>query len=140
MDGLIAFHVIALGVWAGIVAVELLYESAGFLGRLEPTTVAKLHLWTDRYLELPVLLLVVTSGLLLWQRAGWSAALAWKAGAGLAAVAFNLLCAVLVERRAKIADEPAAQRYAKRMWLTVSPGFPFAFVALYLGGARAGWW
>ncbi|MCZ7680512.1 MAG: hypothetical protein M5U28_17810 [Sandaracinaceae bacterium] len=70
MDGLIAFHVIALGVWAGIVAVELLYESAGFLGRLEPTTVAKLHLWTDRYLELPVLLLVVTSGLLLWQRAG----------------------------------------------------------------------
>ncbi|MBI2372623.1 MAG: hypothetical protein HYV07_01360 [Deltaproteobacteria bacterium] len=142
MDGLIGLHLTALGTWTGIIAVELLYEIAGWRRDLDPVVVARLHRWTDRYLELPILGLVVASGALLWRHTGFSVAsdLVWKMGLGLAAVAFNVLCWLLVELRAKIADPEASHRFSARMWLVVSPGFALGIAALALGGQRAGWW
>jgi len=140
MSGLATAHVIALGFWAGLVAVELVFEVAGLARRLDDRSVALLHRWTDRYLELPTLGVVVGTGLALWARAGWDGALAWKAGAGLAAVTFNLVCYGLVERRCAIESPAEIERFTWRIVRIVSPGFVFAGVALVLGGARAGWW
>ena len=140
MDGLVIGHVFAVAFWAGLVAVEVLFETAGVTGGIDVRSVALLHRWTDRYLELPVLAAVAGTGIALWARAGWDPGLVWKAGAGLGAIAFNLLCYVLVERRCGIESEVDARRFTWRVIYTVAPGFPLAFAALYMGGARGGWW
>jgi len=87
-----------------------------------------------------VLAVVGGTGVALWGRMGWDAGVVWKAGAGLGAIMFNLVCYVLVERRCRIESPVEAERFTWRMIYTVAPGFLLAFAALYLGGARGGWW
>lgn len=138
MDGLAAAHLVVLGLWAGVVAVEVLFELGGFFGRYPAELVADLHRRTDRILEGPLLIAVVTTGLLLWQRSGWSPALWPKVGFGLAAVASNVVCVAFVERRARTGTPTPAQ--TRLIMATAAPGFPFAAAALWLGGRQAGWW
>ena len=140
MDGLVTGHVIAIAFWAGLVAVEVLFEAAGVSGKIDVRSAALLHRWTDRYLELPVLAAVAGTGVALWARMGWDAGVAWKVGAGLGAIMFNLVCYVLVERRCRIESPFEAKRFTWRMIYTVAPGFLLAFAALYMGGSRGGWW
>ena len=140
MDGLVTGHVIAIAFWAGLVAVEVLFEAAGVSGKIDVRSAALLHRWTDRYLELPVLAAVAGTGVALWARMGWDAGVAWKVGAGLGAIMFNLVCYALVERRCQIESPLEAKRFTWRMIYTVAPGFLLAFAALYMGGSRGGWW
>jgi len=140
MDGLVTGHVIAIAFWAGLVAVEVLFEAAGVSGKIDVRSAALLHRWTDRYLELPVLAAVAGTGVALWARIGWDAGVAWKVGAGLGAIMFNLVCYVLVERRCQIESPLEAKRFTWRMIYSVAPGFLLAFAALYMGGSRGGWW
>lgn len=140
MDGLAAGHVFAIAFWAGIVAVEVVFEAAGLARKIDVRTAAVLHRWTDRYLELPTLAAVTGTGLALWARAGWDPSLFWKAAAGLGAIAFNLICYAFVEQRCAIKGVFEAERFTRRTIYTVAPGFPLAFAALYMSGARAGWW
>lgn len=140
MSGLATAHVIALEFWAGLVAVEVLFEAAALGHRIEPRAAALLHRWTDRYLELPALGVVVGTGLALWAGSGWDGALTWKVAAGLGAVGFNLFCYGLVERRCAIESPAEVHRFTWQIVRFVSPGFVLAAVALALGGARAGWW
>ncbi len=138
MDALAAFHIVVLGFWGGVVAVEILFETGGMLGKFPPDMVAKLHRHTDRILEVPLLIAVLASGLLLWQRAGWSAALLPKVALGTGAVAANAVCVVYVERRAAARAPDAG--LTRRVVATAIPGFPLAAAALIAGGLRAGWW
>jgi hypothetical protein len=140
MDGLAVGHVLAIAFWAGIVAVEVLFEAAGLARKIDVRTAAVLHRWTDRTLELPTLAVVTGTGFALWARAGWDQTLFWKAGAGLGAIAFNLICYGFVEQRCAITSVFEAEKFTWRTIYTVAPGFPLAFAALYMGGARAGWW
>lgn len=140
MDGLVIGHLFAVAFWAGLVAVEVIFETAGVTGRIDVHSAALLHRWTDRYLELPVLAAIAATGIALWSRAGWDGGFVWKAAAGLGAIAFNVLCYVLVERRCGIESAAEAKRFTWRAIYTVAPGFPLGLAALYLGGARAGWW
>ncbi len=136
MHGLEAFHVIVLGLWGGVVLVELLYEWGGVAGRLPAKDVAWLHQRTDRFIELPIIALVVVSGLLLWHSRGWSMDLLPKVLFAGGAVAANLGCYVVVERRAKD-PQPG---HTRSVFISAVIGVPLAAVALYLGGSRAGWW
>ena len=137
MDGWVAAHLIALGSWAGVVGVELLYEGAARLGYLRSADVARLHRWTDRVLEIPLLAAVVLTGLVLWARAGWSPALLNKVALGLGAVTANAVCLPLVERRARSAEP---ERQFVPIAATALVGVPLALAALAMGGRRAGWW
>src|SRR5439155_1142597 len=112
MDGLVTGHVIAIAFWAGLVAVEVLFEAAGVSGKIDVRSAALLHRWTDRYLELPVLAAVAGTGVALWARMGWDAGVAWKVGAGLGAIMFNLVCYVLVARGVNLAGDEQADRRA----------------------------
>lgn len=138
MDGLVALHLIALGLWGGVVAVEIVFEAGGLLGTFPADAVAWLHRQTDRFLEIPLLVAVVTTGGLLWQRSGWSGEIMPKVLVGLGAVAANVVCVFFVERRA--AARGAIPAHTRSVIATALPGFPFAAVALFLGGVRAGWW
>lgn len=137
MTGLHAFHLIMLGLWGGVILVEVVFEGAGLAGKLAPKAVADLHRWTDRFLEIPLLVAIVTSGLLLWSRANWTPDLLPKAVAGLGAITANVVCVVFVERRAN-ALEP--KEHTMSVVWTAAPGFPLGIAALILGGFRAAWW
>ena len=137
MTGLHALHLVVLGLWGGVVLVELVFEVAAMNGYFPAAETAKLHRWTDRYVELPLLSLVVGSGLLLWSRLGWSAVLLPKILCGSAAVAANLVCVVFVEKRARAG---VSERQTRNIFGTVVVGLPAALVAFFLGGQRAGWW
>ena len=45
MDGLVIGHVIAIAFWAGLVAVEVLFEAAGVSGKIDVRSAALLHRW-----------------------------------------------------------------------------------------------
>lgn len=138
MTSLAVIHLLALGLWGGVVGVEILFELRGLQGGLPSDVVARMHRETDRFLEIPLLLIVVASGALLWQQRGWSPELLPKVLFGLGAVAANVGNVVFVYQRAHGRVTPAAvPRY---LAATVLPGVVFAGAAIVLGGGRAGWW
>lgn len=138
MDGLVAFHLLVLGFWGGMVLVEIVFEVGAMRGLLDAKQMARLHVWTDRFLELPLLAMVVLSGALLWQRLGWTPELWPKVAAGLGAVFANLACYVFVERRGRLDAVVAKDGWP--VFYTAAPGIILGVTALVLGGSRAGWW
>ena len=62
MEPLIGAHLLSLGLWGGLVFVEIVFEFQMFRGRLDQLDVAILHRITDRFLELPILALVIATG------------------------------------------------------------------------------
>jgi hypothetical protein len=138
MDGLGSAHLALVALWAGVVMVESTIEALGERGHIEIDAVARIHQATDRFIEVPTLIGVVITGLLLWARAGWSPELAPKIAFGAGAVAANLVTVVFVERRARGIGDP---RRATLAIFAFGPVIvPCALAAVYLGGGSAGWW
>lgn len=148
MYPLLAAHIIFLGLWGGLVLVEIAFEAQMFRGKMDERSVAGLHRITDRLMELPILVAVLLTGWLLWQRTGFDQALLPKVLFGLGAVVMNIVCFVIVEMRAsralRVADsddsDPGLRRLSIILAITITPGVLFAGVALFLGGQRIGWW
>jgi len=134
---MIAAHLIALGLWGGIVLVEVLFEGAALAGRFPVAQASALHRMVDRALELPALAAVVGTGLALWARTGWAPELLPKVSLGLGAVGANLACVVFVELREARHDYA---RQSRRIAATIAVGLPLGLAALALGGRRAAWW
>lgn len=148
MEPLVAAHILFLGLWGGLVAVEIAFEAQVFRGRMDAKSVAALHRITDRFIELPVLVAVLLSGWLLWKQTGFDHALLPKVVFGLGAVFANVVCYVVVEMRASAAlhtgDSDDGELKLRRLSIilvsTITPGILSAGVALFLGGQRIGWW
>jgi hypothetical protein len=137
VDGLGSAHLALVAFWGGLVAVESAIEALGERGHVPIDAVARIHQVTDRFIEIPTLMGIVATGLLLWARTGWAPELALKVGVGLGAVVANLVTAVYVERRARgIGD---ARRATIMIFGFGAMVFPLGFIALYLGGRLVGW-
>jgi hypothetical protein len=93
-------HLLFVGLWLGCVLTEALFERALLgQGHEAELTLAKLHWRVDQWIEVPAIVAVVGTGLVMWQGAAPSNLLVWKvAGAGVA-VAANLWCVGLVIKR-----------------------------------------
>jgi len=127
-------HLILLALWAGVVAAELVLEDLGRRNRELRAPAARIHLWIDLLVELPLVLGVLASGVVL-------AALRWPlspvhwAKIALAAVAIvaNLICIALVIRR----HRRQAHGLTRRLIPLVAVGLPAALLAAGLGFALA---
>jgi hypothetical protein len=126
-------HLIALGLWGGLVAAEGVVELAP-RSDVERRFAATLHYWMDLLIEIPVLAAVVLTGTVLVVHV-WplSPLLCLKVVAGLVAVGANAWCVVHVVRRKKRDEPDALRREGRLVRLTATVGLPFAAVALYLG-------
>ena len=135
-------HVMLLGLWGGCVAVELVLEFAAAKSPELQPVVARFHDAIDRKVEIPLLVLIVASGLWLLQDANLSDPWLWvKIAAGMTAIAANALCVIPVVRRKRAADAGSAlsvlQGHARGVFLSAAIGVPAASVALVLGLMRA---
>lgn len=142
MTGWHVAHLIALGLWGGIVLAESVVE---IVGRREPGAnvfAARAHFGIDVFCEIPVLAAVLVTGIVLVLRVPFSMWLAVKIGFGLAAVAVNAWCVGVVVRRhraASRADRPAVVADTDRVFLAVKLGVPLALAALVMGLRLVDW-
>jgi hypothetical protein len=129
---LMRIHLVAVGFWLGMVAAETVLE---FCGRdaASRRTVAVVHHWIDVLFEIPIVAVVLTTGVLLLARI-WPAPpmLLVKVGAGLIAVIANVICVPLVQARWRETDDARVQALTRRVKMTGS-AIPFAILALAIG-------
>ncbi len=129
-------HVLALGLWGGVVLAESVVEVVGVRGAREAETAARMHYWIDLCCELPILIAVVATGTALAASAHLTTLHLVKIALGLGAVAINLWCVgVVIRRHRRHQDDRRddAKRETKRVFLAIKLGVPLAVGALLLG-------
>ncbi|WP_213908386.1 hypothetical protein [Stutzerimonas nitrititolerans] len=135
-DLLLQIHLFAVAFWLGVVAVEYLLEQSRAQSRNQGFTVARLHRKIDLLFEMPAFLVVLITGILLFEPARFEGLYAVKVVAGALAVLGNMLCLVPVLRRRAAADKDdlgdviAQSRLIDRISLTAIPA---GLVALACG-------
>jgi hypothetical protein len=126
-------HLIALGMWLGVVITEVLFEfAASDADSLRAA--ARFHYNVDAFGELPILFVVLVTGAILAVRAWPLTPLHFiKIAASLVAVGANLICTLWVFQRRRIEDVKVLLGFRRRIWSLAAVGVVFATPALYLG-------
>ena len=133
MEPLHVAHLMALGIWLGIVMTEALFEFSGSDAE-SLRAAARFHYTVDMFGELPVLAAVIFTGVLLAGRVGPLTPLHYvKIAASLVAIGSNLICAVWVVRRRRVEDERVLLAYRRKIWTTAAIGVVFGTAALAIG-------
>ncbi len=133
MSPLVALHVILVCIWLGLVLAETIIEFSGHQDD-DLLKAAQLHYRIDCFLEIPIVLAVLLTGIVLsiqfWPL---SRLLGIKIGCAMVAIAVNLYCAVLVILRYRRRDDPKELQRLSRDILKTWLGVPFGLAAFYLG-------
>ncbi len=142
MTGWEMTHVIALGLWGGVLMVELVIEGLGLRFEHLRGGVATFHRYIDWFTEVPLLAVITLSGAVLLESATWDTQLMIKVGCGLGAVLITVFATHGVMLRARVMDTNPDQYFSRTLWILGPAGLlgPLFGVALWLGGARGGWW
>lgn len=101
MDGLLTLHLVAVGIWVGVVGAEFFIEFDGKNGDEALIKASKMHYATDIWIEIPAFMTVLVTGALMLDASHLEGLFLYKVIFGVAAVIFNLVCvyAVYVRRR-----------------------------------------
>jgi hypothetical protein len=126
-------HLVALGMWLGVVITEVLFEFAGSDAD-SLRAAARFHYNVDKFGELPILLAVLITGTILAVRAWPLTPLhVIKIATSLIAVGAALICVQWVFRRRRIEDVNVLIGFRRRIWTLAAVAAVFATPALYLG-------
>jgi predicted signal transduction protein with EAL and GGDEF domain len=126
-------HLIALGMWLGVVITEVLFEfAASDADSLRAA--ARFHYNVDKFGELPILFAVLITGTILAVRAWPLTPLHFfKIAASLISVGCALICTRWVFQRRQIEDVNVLLGFRRRIWSLAAVAVVFATPALYLG-------
>ena len=126
-------HLVALGIWLGVVITEALFEFAGSDAD-SLRAAARFHYNVDKFGELPILFAVLLTGTILAARAWPLTPLHFvKIAASLVAVGCALICTLWVFERRPIEDVKVLLGFRRRIWTLAAVAMVFASPALYLG-------
>ena len=126
-------HIIALGMWLGVVVTEVLFEFTGSDAD-SLRAAARFHYNVDKFGEVPILCAVVITGLALTVRAWPLTPLHFvKIATSLIAVGANVICTMWVFERRRLEDVRVLLGFRRRIWTLAAVGVVFATPALYLG-------
>ena len=103
METLLTLHLLALGIWIGVVGAEFVIEFDGMKDDESRIRASKLHYATDIWIEIPSFMTVLITGLLMLDEQHLSGLFLYKVIFGLLAVAFNIVCVYAVFKRRKYA-------------------------------------
>lgn len=144
MSGWHIAHFLVLGAWLGCVLCELVFEAAGARNESLRRAASAFHGAVDRYLEIPLLVGVIVTGMALMPGVQMRGALIVKIACGLGAVGVNGLCAIAVFKREAAAATGASEHelaaLTRWIWASAGVGVPLGLVALWIGGQTQGWW
>lgn len=103
MSGLLGLHLLALGIWIGVVAAEFVIEFDGMKDNASLVKAAKLHYLTDIWIEVPAFSAVLITGLLMLEADHLSGVFLFKIIFAVLAIFFNIICVCAVAKRRKFA-------------------------------------
>jgi uncharacterized membrane protein len=101
MSAILPLHFGFAAIWLGCVVTEALFERALLAGdRSDHRTLADLHVRVDKFIEVPAIIVVLVTGVLVWLNSTpTSTSFYVMLIAGLIAIAANFHCVWLVFRR-----------------------------------------
>ena len=133
MEPLHVAHLVALGMWLGVVITEVLFEFAASDAE-SLRAAARFHYNVDKYGELPILIVVLVTGTILTVRAWPLTPLHFmKISASLVSVGAALICVLWVFQRRPIEDAETLLGFRRRIWTLATIAAIFATPALYIG-------
>ena len=103
MTMLLTLHLLALGIWIGVVSAEFVIEFDGMKNDESYISASKLHYATDIWIEIPAFMTVLITGLLMLNGGHLSGLFLYKVIFGLLAVTFNIVCVYAVFKRRRYA-------------------------------------
>lgn len=138
LDVLAMVHLVMLSLWGGVVATEAVIEVYPFRERDLHAAAIRFHYWIDILVELPLVLAVSATGVLLAMTIDSVTTLhVVKIVCGGAAVAINLFCIVVVVRRGRKLerhpDDAPLWRFSKTVLICFAAGLLCAAGAAVLG-------
>jgi len=135
MSILLTLHLLALGVWIGVVGAEFAIEFYGMRDDESLRTAAELHYKTDIWIEIPAFMTVLATGLLMLGDKHLSGLFLLKLVFALLAIFFNLVCvyAVLKRRTSLRSGDTEGLRTAGRAMKLGGAIIPSFLGALSLG-------
>ena len=135
---LLTLHLLALGIWIGVVGAEFVIEFDGMKSDEAAMRAAKMHYLTDIWVEAPAFTVVLVTGVLMLGEQHLTGLFLYKVILGTLAVVFNIVCVVAVFRRRKYAElgdveSMHAANGLMKVGAWVIPTFLGAFlIAMYL--------
>ncbi len=96
---LLTLHLLALGVWIGVVGAEFAIEFYGMRDDESLGTAAELHYKTDMWVEIPAFMTVLVTGLLMLGDDHLSGLFLIKLVFAFLAILFNCVCVYAVVKR-----------------------------------------
>ncbi len=103
MTLLLTLHLLALGIWIGVMGAEAAIEFDGMKDDESHIRASKLHYTTDVWIEIPAFTTVLITGLLMLSENHLSGLFLYKVIFGLLAVAFNVIAVYAIFKRHKYA-------------------------------------
>lgn len=132
MTILLTLHLLALGIWIGVVGAEFAIEFHGMKDQESLATAAELHYKTDIWIEIPAFSTVLVTGLLMLNEDHLGGLFLLKIVFALLAIIFNTVCVYAVFKRRKSlrsgdADGMRAAEGAMKLGGAIIPTFLAAF-------------
>lgn len=138
MSLLLVVHLIALGIWIGVVGAEFAIEFDGMKDDESYVKASKMHYATDIWVEIPAFTTVLVTGVLMLNESHFSGIFLYKIIFALLAIVFNIVCVYAVFKRRKFALVSDIQGMkstdtAMRIGALIIPTFVIAFaLAIYI--------
>jgi putative copper export protein len=92
-------HLIAIGIWAGCVATEVVCELEQKHVKFKDSYIASLHWSIDKFVEIPAIFVTAITGYLMLNDVVFDSLLTIKVSAGVLAIVFNLIASYSVYKR-----------------------------------------
>lgn len=103
MSLILIIHLIALGIWIGVVGAEFAIEFDGMKDNASLIKASKMHYITDICVEIPAFATVLVTGLIMLNESHLEGVFLYKIIFALLAIIFNIICVYAVFRRRKFA-------------------------------------
>jgi hypothetical protein len=103
MNPLLTLHLVAVGIWIGVVAAEFFIEFDGMKNDESHIKASLMHFATDIWVEIPAFLIVLVTGALMINSSHLEGVFLYKVLFGLLAVIFNIICVRAVFKRRRFA-------------------------------------
>lgn len=126
-------HLIALGIWIGVVGAEFAIEFDGMKNDESYVKASKMHYITDLWVEIPAFTTVFITGALMLNESHLTGLFLYKIIFALLAIIFNIVCVYAVFKRRKFALVPDIEGMkstdtAMKIGGLIIPTFVAAFV------------